>query len=101
MSTIPFKRFPLKLVPTLVITGSVLLAGFLFMGRDNVISLYTLHRDVSHMEQNILAANASIDSLKHEIQQLKSDTAYIEQIARERLGMAKKNEKIYKFMSSK
>jgi cell division protein FtsB len=36
-----------------------------------------------------------------EIKKLKTDTAYIEKIAREKLGMAGKTEKVYKFIEEK
>jgi len=39
-----------------------------------------------------------MDSLSVQNQRLKSDTAYMEKIAREKLGMARKDEKVYKFI---
>ena len=50
------------------------------------------------MEQEIKELNDTVDSLKETIEKLKNDTAYIERIAREKLGMAKKGEKVYKFV---
>lgn len=49
------------------------------------------------MKHEIEELNASIDSLKNTIEMLRNDTAYIERIAREKLGMAGKDEKVYKF----
>ena len=50
------------------------------------------------MEREIKELNETVDSLKKTIEKLKTDTAYIERIAREKLGMAKKGEKVYKFV---
>ncbi|MBN1130612.1 MAG: septum formation initiator family protein [Chitinispirillaceae bacterium] len=38
-----------------------------------------------------------IDSLQREIERLTNDTTYIERIAREKLGMARKDEHLFKF----
>ena len=91
----------LRLIPLLSLIAGILLLLFLFTGKDNLIALYRLHNDVAHMHQNLTGANYAIDSLKQEIQRLKTDTTYLERIARERLGMARKTEKIYKFIDKR
>jgi cell division protein FtsB len=50
------------------------------------------------MEKDLHEQKAVQDSLKKMEKLLKNDTAYIEKTAREKLGMAKKNEKVYKFV---
>jgi cell division protein FtsB len=76
-------------------------AGFLFIGKDNIIHLYSSHLNVKKTERKIEEARAEIDSLALESKRLKTDTSYIEKIAREKLGLAGKKEKVYKFIESK
>lgn len=70
----------------------------MFTGKQGFISLYKNHQRYTEQQEQLLRSHQVIDSLKTEIQRLHDDTAYIEKIARERLGMAKKNEMIYKFV---
>lgn len=81
--------------------AGIIVVVLLFTGSDNIVSLYRLHREVGASETAILKANATIDSLNTDISRKKNDTAYIERLAREKLGMAKKTEKIYKFAGDK
>ena len=62
------------------------------------VNLYRVHSRTKRLKARVEELNSTIDSLTVEIQRLKSDTAYIEHIARERLGMARKDEKVYKFV---
>jgi cell division protein FtsB len=71
---------------------------FMFTGKQGFISLYKNHQRYKTQQEQLLRSHKVIDSLKTEIQRLQKDTTYIEKIARERLGMAKKNELIYKFV---
>jgi cell division protein FtsB len=68
------------------------------LGKQGLISLYKNHMKFKHQSEEIVKSHQIIDSLKTEIAHLKNDTGYIEKIAREKLGMAKKNEKVYKFI---
>jgi len=75
----------------------IIVALYLFLsGGDGLINLYQQHRKVNAMKYEIENLNYRIDSLKMIIKKLKNDTAYIEKIAREKLGMSKKNETVYK-----
>lgn len=67
-------------------------------GSQGFLDMYRLYRQDVAREREIAEARAQIDSLKAEIELLKRDTTYIEKIARERLGMARKDEIIYKFV---
>ena len=79
----------------------VLLSVFLFFGKNSIINLHSSFLDAEKKEHEITRAHAEIDSLALESKKLKNDTAYIEKIAREKLGMARKNEKVYKFIEGK
>lgn len=60
-----------------------------------------LSGDVAELERQVRKAEATIDSLESEITRLRSDTAFIERTAREKLGMVRKDEKVYKFVEGR
>jgi cell division protein FtsB len=80
----------------LLAAGAALLAG-----DQGVIPLYRTWRQMRRLNEEIAASRRTIDSLKTEIEHLTDDTAYIERIAREKYGMARKNERMYKFVEEK
>jgi cell division protein FtsL len=84
----------LIVAPAIVVTALIVLT----FGNQGFLDMYRLRGEDKAREREIAAANAEIDSLKAEIERLKNDTAYIEKIARENLGMARKGEKIFKFV---
>jgi cell division protein FtsB len=77
-----------------------LLAG-LTVGDQGFLEIYRAYRQDRELTRKIEAARAEADSLRAEIERLKSDTAYIEKVAREKLGMARKDERIIKFIEEK
>jgi len=81
----------------LLIVAAMTAAYFIVSGTTGLSQFYRLNRDIGAMKTRLDGANRSIDSLRIEIERLKTDTAYIERVAREKLGMARKDEKIYKF----
>jgi cell division protein FtsL len=70
----------------------------LFSGKSNIVRMYRSHTDIKKKEAAVAVRHHEIDSLTAQNAKLKSDTAYIEKIAREKLGMARKDEKVYKFI---
>ena len=70
-------------------------------GNQGFIAVFKAHRESQSLSREIKENQRTIDSLKIEEERLKSDTAYIERIAREKLGMARRNEKIFKFIEDK
>ena len=77
---------------------AALLLYSLFFGRASVIRIYQSFLDVKKKERTLTRERKEMDSLSVQNQRLKSDTAYMEKIAREKLGMARKDEKVYKFI---
>jgi cell division protein FtsL len=73
-------------------------AGFFFFGKQGI---YYLYREEKAKSAEIRQSRRTIDSLRQEIASLTNDTAYIERIAREKLGMARPDEKIYKFIEKR
>ena len=84
-----------------VVAVVALVLSFLFTGNNSIINLYSSHLDIKKKEREIQKKHGEIDSLATEIKKLKMDTLYMERIAREKLGMAGKNEKVYKFIEGK
>jgi cell division protein FtsB len=84
-----------------VIALSVLLAvaiaviAVLTFGNQGFLDMYRLYRMDRERAVEIAAAQSEIDSLRAEIERLKNDTAYIEWLARERLGMARRGERVF------
>lgn len=84
------------------VTAVVLLVAFFFiLGDQNIFSLYQDYRSVKAKTVEIQQAHHTIDSLAQETKRLEKDTVYLEKIAREKLGMARKGEKVYKFVGEK
>lgn len=96
---------PLLRSKRFILTAAAIgLAVFLYLvlgGPKGVSGLYRLSADVRQLEAQVDSARGTIDSLREEILRLKTDTAYIERAAREKLGMARRDEKIYKFVEEK
>lgn len=70
----------------------------LFSGKANILRMYQSFLDIKKKEAAVSVRRHEIDSLKTQNAKLKSDTGYMEKIAREKLGMARKDEKVYKFI---
>ena len=101
MSELKFGRYFMKkkqIGIILIITVPLLMIIASLGGNQGLIALYKNHRHMKQLSIQVKKSRATIDSLQNEIKRLKNDTSYIEQIAREKLGMAKKNEKVYKFI---
>lgn len=73
----------------------------LFSGPDGLVGLYRTHRELAETRGELQRLHKAVDSLTLEIRRLQSDTSYIEKLARERLGMAREKETVYKFIEKK
>ncbi|MBD3346466.1 MAG: hypothetical protein GF401_15540 [Chitinivibrionales bacterium] len=95
------KQNRIKIGRWILITCAVALLYFLLSGPNSVITLFRSHRELKTIETEIRQMHKNIDSLSVQIEKLKNDTAYLEKLAREKLGMAKKDERVYKFIEEK
>jgi cell division protein FtsL len=88
---------------TLIIIAAAAIAALavLTVRNQGFLDIYRAYKQDRELTRKIEAANADADSLRAEIERLKRDTAHIEKIAREKLGMARKDEKIIKFVEEK
>jgi cell division protein FtsB len=81
----------------IIVLFAALAVGTLFFlfGKQGI---YYQHRELVRRNAEIRAHLRTVDSLNDLIGKLTNDTIYIERTAREKLGMARKNEKVYKFI---
>ncbi len=71
-----------------------------FSGPYGFLRIYTLFREKENLEFESKVLEARIVDLETKKNLLKNDSFYIEKQARERLGMAKEGEMIYKFVDT-
>ena len=77
--------------------GVGIVLWFILGGDLGVISMLRAIHQKKILEQAVLAERKRAKVLSDQIQKLSQDTFYIEQIARTKYGMARKNEIVYVF----
>ncbi len=87
-----------KLIISLLTVAFLSFVLFSFFGNQGWLALYKGRQQLKNLESEVKRSEQMIDSLNKEIDRLKNDTSYLEKIAREKLGMARRDEKIYKFV---
>lgn len=87
----------LKIVLGLVLVSILWL---LFAPGTGMYSLIKLRDKATRLEQQTEELIRSNEGLRAEIDRLKNDTEYLEQIAREKYGLLKKNEHVFDFSRS-
>lgn len=90
-----------RLVIGFILVLFIAIAVIILSGDQGIFTMYRTSRRMKGMQQELRQSQETIDSLNAEIRRLRNDTDYIEKIAREKLGMAKKNEKMFKFIEEK
>ena len=70
-------------------------------GQSGLVALWSNHSKTDRMKSEIVRLNIQRDSIDTVIGRLQHDTTYIERVAREKLGMARKDEKVFKFIGTK
>jgi cell division protein FtsL len=84
-----------KIIVWLAALALIAGASFFLFGKQGIVYPWS---ELRRKNEEIAAKTRQIDSLRREIDLLSNDTAYIERIAREKLGMARPNENVYKFI---
>jgi cell division protein FtsB len=84
----------LKIIIVLVVLSFVWL---LFAPGTGVYSLVKQRSRTAELERQTEALIQSNEELRAEIERLKHDQAYLEQVAREKYGLLKKNERVFDF----
>lgn len=87
-----------------LITSIVILFSFLFviaLSDRGAVDLYKLHVRKVRLDKSNLELQNKNRALYRNIQRLKYDPEYIEDIARSELGMVRKDEVVYQFRMKK
>jgi cell division protein FtsB len=88
----------------ILITSIVILFSLLFviaLGDRGAVDLYKLHLRKVRLDKSNLELQNKNRALYRNIQRLKYDPEYIEDIARSELGMVRKDEMVYQFRMKK
>ena len=88
----------LKIILGLVVAA---LLWILLAPGTGVYSLLKLRNHAFELEKLTRELTANNETLRAEIDRLKNDRAYLEQVAREKYGMLKKNERVFDFSQSR
>jgi cell division protein FtsB len=84
----------LRLLGTAVL--AVLAVSFAAYGGQSLTRAWTLKKDVENLEREVGALRAETARLTADVDRLRTDPEYIEQIARDKLGLVKPGDRIYK-----
>ena len=79
----------------LILIAGAVIAAFLF-NEKGLISWYKYSVERERIESELDSLHAVESALRSEIEKLKFAPEYLEKLAREKYGMAKKGEKVYK-----
>ena len=88
----------------IVAAGMAVLFSFIFLiafGERGAVDLYQLHLRKVRLHKSSLELQKKNQDLYHNIQRLKDDAEFIENIARTELGMVGKDELVYQFKKKK
>jgi len=80
----------------LVLAVATPLAGYLLFGSRGIIQRVRLEHQKAEMEERVRDAEADADRLKRESKALDNDRAAIERVAREKHGMLRSGETVYR-----
>ncbi len=89
MHTYPSKGFFLVI---LILT----LCYLLFFGEEGLLDFIKVKRELNRSLKRIAALEEENKRMRQEIDRLRNDNDYLEQIVRKRLGLIKEGEKVYK-----
>lgn len=84
----------LKIIIVLIIVAVIWL---LFAPGTGLYSLMKQRRITAELQEQTEALMEKNEELRAEIERLKHDDAYLEQVAREKYGLLKKNERVFDF----
>jgi cell division protein FtsB len=75
---------------------AVLAISLAAYGGQSLTRVWALKKEVEILEREVGALRANTARLTAEVDRLRTDPEYIEQIAREKLGLVKPGERVYK-----
>jgi cell division protein FtsB len=88
------------LPPRLVLGAMVaLVIGGVAVGASGMMRVWDMQRELEALERDIVQLRAETLRLTTTVEKLRNDPAYIEQLARETLGLVRPGETVLKFPS--
>lgn len=93
------ERFASSLLWLTAIIGIGLVIGYIFW--PQFMKYEELRRNEKSLELRVEAEESKNARLRHEEHSLRTDPQYVEKVAREKLGLVKPGEMIYKFEEDK
>ena len=86
-----------RLLKIIIVLVFLTIIWLLFAPGTGVYSLVKQNNRTAELERQTEALIKSNEELRAEIERLKHDQAYLEQVAREKYGLLKKNERVFDF----
>lgn len=90
------KRFLITLLAVIIAIATV--ASQLFFGKNSINQQRKAAQDIELYQAKIDSLKHAIDSCNIEIEKLKSDSLYKENLLRTRYGMSRKGEKVFQLV---
>ena len=86
-----------RLLKIIIVIVVLTIVWLLFAPGTGVYSLVKQNNKMAELERQTEILINSNEELRAEIERLKHDQAYLEQVAREKYGLLKKNERVFDF----
>ena len=83
------------LIPILLLVSVMIF--FTFFGDKGLLQVYRLRRELKEIERANMELRQENERLRGEIDNLRTNKKYIEELARRELGLVKKGEIVYQF----
>lgn len=90
-----------KLLRITVVLVAIAFLWVLFSPGAGVFALLRHRSELKELQQQTITLEEENERLQKEIDRLQNDTEYLEEIAREKYGLVRKNELIYNFSKKK
>jgi cell division protein FtsB len=72
------------------------LVGYIMFGSRGVVQRLNLEFEKQQMIENVHQANAETEKLEEQLRRVSEDDSFIEEIARERYGMIREGDSVYR-----
>jgi cell division protein FtsB len=92
----PLKGYNKRVVVTILLLVLVMIF-FTFFGDKGLLQVHRLRRELKEIEKVNMELRQENEKLRGEIDNLKTNKKYIEELARRELGLVKKGEIVYQF----
>lgn len=90
---IPGKKLLFKIIFVLIVVATL---TFLVINENGLLKYLKLRSEVKNLNEELLKAEEKLRALDSEIDSLRTSSAKIEKVAREKFSMMKKNERVFR-----